>query len=173
MLVLSVVPEAPELWAVTVMRAGWHVTCRVCRHPALGRCKRSPFICRRCPFMLALSSPLCYILYVRNRVPAPSAATPPRKVPVRVPLAGEELRAFRDEENRKRRLEAEEEEQRRHAAAMEKEQASRRSGLCFFLQWPACICLSCVQRALLLKAAWAETSCKAGGVGVVYRTGKN
>lgn len=57
---------------------------------------------------------------------APSAATPPRKVPVRVPLAGEELRAFRDEENRKRRLEAEEEEQRRHAAAMEKEQASRR-----------------------------------------------
>lgn len=44
------------------------------------------------------------------------------KVPVRVPLAGEELRAFRDEENRKRRLEAEEEEQRRQAAAMEKEQ---------------------------------------------------
>eukprot|EP00903_Cladosiphon_okamuranus_P008763 g8395.t1 len=44
------------------------------------------------------------------------------KVPVRVPLAGEELKAFRDEENRKRRLELEEEEQRRHAAAMEKEQ---------------------------------------------------
>lgn len=44
------------------------------------------------------------------------------KVPVRVPLAGEELKAFRDEENRKRRLEQEEEEQRRHAAAMEKEQ---------------------------------------------------
>lgn len=43
---------------------------------------------------------------------------------MRVPLAGEELRAFRDEENRKRRLEAEEEEQRRQAAAMEKEQAS-------------------------------------------------
>eukprot|EP00752_Nemacystus_decipiens_P006443 g5803.t1 len=44
------------------------------------------------------------------------------KMPVRVPLAGEELKAFRDEENRKRRLELEEEEQRRHAAAMEKEQ---------------------------------------------------
>lgn len=44
------------------------------------------------------------------------------KVPVRVPLAGEELKAYRDEENRKRRLEAEEEEQRRQAAAMEKEQ---------------------------------------------------
>lgn len=40
-----------------------------------------------------------------------------------MPLAGEELRAFREEENRKRRLEAEEEEQRRHTAAMEKEQA--------------------------------------------------
>ena len=47
------------------------------------------------------------------------------KVPVRVPLAGEELKAFRDEENRKRRLEQEEEEQRRHAAAMEKEQVRR------------------------------------------------
>ncbi|CAN0048792.1 unnamed protein product, partial [Ectocarpus sp. 8 AP-2014] len=46
----------------------------------------------------------------------------PVTVPVRVPLAGEELKAFRDEENRKRRLEQEEEEQRRHAAAMEKEQ---------------------------------------------------
>lgn len=45
-----------------------------------------------------------------------------QQVPVRVPLAGEELKAFRDEENRKRRLELEEEEQRRHAAAMEKEQ---------------------------------------------------
>lgn len=44
------------------------------------------------------------------------------KVPIRVPLAGEELKAFREEENRKRRLEAEEEEQRRQAAAMEKEQ---------------------------------------------------
>lgn len=43
-------------------------------------------------------------------------------MPVRVPLAGEELKAFRDEENLKRRLELEEEEQRRHAAAMEKEQ---------------------------------------------------
>ena len=42
-----------------------------------------------------------------------------------MPLAGEELKAFRDEENRKRRLEQEEEEQRRHAAAMEKEQVRR------------------------------------------------
>lgn len=128
-LVMSVGPEAPELRAA--MREGRPVTCRVCRHSASVRSKRSPFVYRRFPFMMALSSPLGYVLYVLERGPAPSAATPPRKVPVRVPLAGEELRAFRDEENRKRRLEAEEEEQRRHAAAMEKEQASRRSGMCF------------------------------------------
>lgn len=48
-----------------------------------------------------------------------------QQVPNRVPLAGDELKAFRDEENRKRRLELEEEEQRRHAAAMEKEQVRR------------------------------------------------
>ena len=114
----------------------------------------------------AVSSPsfparLEYCTYVNVCPPAPSAATPPIKVPVRVPLAGEELRAFRDEENRKRRLEAEEEEQRRHAAAMEKEQASRRFGKTF-LQSPAC--LLCIQRALLRTDTpeWVETCCRAG-----------
>lgn len=53
-----------------------------------------------------------------------------------MPLAGEELKAYRDEENRKRRLEAEEEEQRRQAAAMEKEQVGEPGTVSFFPPTP-------------------------------------